>query len=175
MSNPMMTFSEQLEVFPPLKEYLLTPPRLYKDVIRKNKPWRVYARQFPTSRWLKRDFWTYIEAFKFFKERRQDFHDMSISCRCQGFKPPGKIVRLKRNGVPLMVTTPKGKVQATKLIPIQPPAYHLWCMYCRRFTVFGYYFKHHAFNEETQWMMDPSKARCSLCGISEETGAFRRS
>lgn len=168
----MLTFQEQLELYPQLKEYFKEQPRLgWKD--HPSLPWRVWVQQHAGGKWAKKDFPTYTKAFKFWKLYRNTAHDVSIGCRIQGFEPPGKIVKLTRNGQPLMVKTPTGKHQATKLIPIRPPADHYWCIYCRRFTIFTWFFSHHALRGEMASLMDPAAERCTVCGIRRKTGAFR--
>lgn len=173
MTIQMLTYQEQLELYPQLKEYLLKVPKL-PDIPRLTPPWRVYGQQHNGGRWGRKDFPTYKGAFQYWKQRRNNFHDISITCKPMGFLPPGKIVKLRRNGEPLMVKTANGKRQATKLIPIRPPADHLWCLYCRRFVIFTWFTAHHAFSGNMKLLMDPTVRRCSICGVREETGAYGR-
>lgn len=169
---PMMTFEEQLEMYPQLKEYFTTKVSV-PDLPRLTPPWRVYAQRTNGGRWAKKDFDRYVPAFKFWKANRSKFHDISITCKVQPWEPPGRIVRLTRGGQPLMVKTGRGKsIQATRLIPIKAPADHEWCMYCRRFTVFTWFSKHHTFTGNMQFLMDQAAVRCTICGIRRSTGAF---
>lgn len=168
----MMTFTEQLETWPQIKELLTTKPPAPRAPSTAPE-WRVYAQPEPEGGWAKKDFDTYVGAFKFWKERRRDWHDGSISSRRRTFDPPGRVVKLAKHGQPVMVRLPNGKSrQKTRLVPIKPPAGHSWCLYCRRFTVFRYFRKHHnpAFDGLA---IDPTVKRCAVCGISEATGAFR--
>jgi hypothetical protein len=165
-----MTFQEQLEAYPPLKEMLLTIP-FNVGPETSNPLWRIYARKTDESNWARKDFFTYKAAFDFFKLKRKIWHDVSITSKRVAYIPPGRWVKLKKNGEPVMVKTPTGMRQATKLVPIRPPVYHLWCRYCRRFTIFTFFLKHHAFPATQQY--DPTARRCCICGIREETGAYR--
>lgn len=168
----LMRFNEQLEEYPGIKELLTTkPPLLGAPAV--SPPWRIYARQEQNSGWGRKEFHTYKSAFDFWKLKRKIWYDVSITSKRQRFDPPGKIVKLKRRGEPLMVKTPTGMRQATKLVPISPPPGHLWCMYCRRFTIFTWFLNHHAFRGEMKLLMDQSERRCCICGVRETTGAFR--
>lgn len=187
----LMTFQDQLEAYPAIKEMLTTKPAepvRHVNVAKPNRkpvwvavplthttpPWRVYARRTDSSNWARKDFPTYKGAFDFFKLKRKVWHDVSITSKRQAFLPPGRTVRLKRAGQPLMVKGGDGKlVQATRIVPVKPPPGHLWCMYCRRFTVFTWFRTHHAHRGEQALLMDPSARRCCVCGIREETGAFQ--
>lgn len=171
--SDLMTFQDQLAEYPQIKELLVTkPPKINCPPV--SPPWRIYARKTETSGWARKDFPTYKAAFDFWKLKRNVWHDVSITSKRQSFDAPGRYVKLKRNGQPLMVKTPTGMRQATKLVPIKPPPMHLWCKYCRRFTIFTYFLTHHAFRTDNQkLMMDPSQRRCCVCGIREEGGAYR--
>lgn len=171
MTEHLMRFQEQLEEYPQIREVLLTVPKTLSPPI--TPPWRIYARTTPDAGWARKDFHTYKSAFDFYKLKRKLWHDISITSKRQQTPPPGKWVKLKRNGQPVMVNTPTGKRQATKLVPITPPPFHLWCTYCRRFTVFTWFTNHHAFRGEQKLLMDPSERRCCICGIRETTGAYR--
>lgn len=169
----LMPFQEQLEQYPGIKELLTTkPPKINCPPV--SPPWRIYALRTESSGWARKDFDTYKGAFDFWKLKRKVWYDVSITSKRQSFKPPGRLVKLKRQGQPVMIKTPTGPRQATKLVPIKPPPGHLWCLYCRRFTVFTYFLKHHAFKTENQQLTyDPTERRCCVCGIRETTGAFR--
>jgi hypothetical protein len=170
---PMLTFEEQLEMYPQLKEYMTKNVKVPK-LPRLTPPWRVYGQRHNGGRWAKKDFPTYALAFQFWKANRHKYHDMSITCKVQPWDPPGRIVKLTRGGQPLMVRTSRGKkIQATRLIPVKAPADHEWCMYCRRFTVFTWFSKHHAFPGTMAYLMDQTAMRCTICGVRRQTGAFR--
>ena len=169
----MLTFQEQLDLYPALKKYTLQLPQVY-NLPGSAPSWRVYAQKHDGGGWAMKDFQQYKEAFAFFKANRNKYHDMSITSKRRSYDPPGRIVRITRNGQPVMVKTPTGTHQQTKLVPIAAPADHRWCMFCRRFTVFGWFNSHHAFRGEMKLMMDPSIRRCTVCGIRETTGAYGR-
>lgn len=168
----MMTFQEQLEIYPQIRELLLTKPPAGPPAI--SPPWRVYVQKKEDGPWARKDFHTYKSAFDFFKLKRHVWRDVSITSKRQRFEPPGRVVRIVRGGQPVWVNTPTGKRRATRLVPIKPPPEHLWCMYCRRFTVFAWFTSHHAHRGEHALLMDPTARRCAVCGTREETAAYRR-
>lgn len=163
----LMTFQEQIEEYPALREMFTKRPIL--GGVSVSPPWRVWARRTDGSPWGRKDFETYPEAFAFWKAKRKLWLDVSITCKRQGFDPPGRVVKIVRRGEPVMIKLPGGKLrQQTKLVPIKPPPGHLWCGWCRRFTVFKYFTRHHAFSKSTL-IVDSSIRRCCICGISEQT------
>lgn len=167
----LMPFQEQLDEYPGIKELLLTKPPTGPYV---SPPWRVYVRKTDSSGWARKDFETYKGAFDFFRLKRKIWYDVSITSKQRGFTIPGRYVKIKRQGQPVMIKTPTGMRQATKLVPIKAPPGHLWCKYCRRFTVFTYFLTHHAFKTENQRLCyRPSERRCCVCGITEYSGAHR--
>jgi len=169
--TPQMTIQEQLEIYPLLKKFLTTQPKLFYIPRHPAPPWRVYVQTNRGGPWKKKDFPLYTPAFMFFKSGLKKYHDLTITSRRQAFDPPTKIVRVTRNGSPIMVNTPTGPQPLTREVPIHGLADHRWCMYCRRFTVFQYFTKHHAFSGKMAMMFDPTFTRCTICGIREETGA----
>lgn len=170
----MLTITEQIEMSAKFKQFIQTQPQLYNIPLLTVPPWRVYVQPHIHGRWKKKDFHRYTDAFNFFKLNRHKYYDMSITCRRQQFEPPGRIVRITVNGNPKMVRLPNGKSrQETRLVPIATPNGHNWCMYCRRFTTFNYYVRHHAFSGDKALLFDPAILRCAICGIRQETGAYR--
>lgn len=169
----LMTFQDQLDKYPALKDMLLTMPK--NNIPAVSPPWRVYVRRTESGGWARKEFDTYKEAFLFFKAKRKIWYDVSITSKRLAFPPPNRIVRITRKGEPVMVKGGDGKMQqATKLAPIKPPPAHLWCKYCRRFTVFTYFLTHHAFKSDNQKLCyDASERRCCICGIREISGAHR--
>lgn len=170
--NELMRFNEQLDEYPAIKDLLLTKPTLV-NVPSVSPPWRVYARKDERSGWGRKEFPTYKAAFDFWKLKRKIWYDVSITSKRQAFPSPGRLVKIRRRGQPLMVKTPTGMRQATKLVPLSPPPAHQWCMYCRRFTIFTWFLNHHAFRGEMKLMMDTAERRCCICGVRETTGAHR--
>ena len=163
-------------MYPQLKEYFLKIPKLH-DVPHPSPVWRVYGQQHQGSRWGKKEFREYKDAFGFWKSRYKRYHDLSITCRVQQFDPPMKIVKIKRHGQPVMVRVGKKLIQETREVYLTGPTDHYWCKYCRRFTVFGWFNSHHAFRdlaEKYHIQFDPTVERCTVCGIRKETGAFVR-
>lgn len=168
----LVPFREQLAAYPAIKKMLQTkPPRL--NVAPISPPWRVYARRTEQSGWARKDFPTYVAAYNFVKVKLPLWHDVSITSKRQRFDPPSRIVRVTRGGRPVMVNTPNGPQQKTKVVPIKPPPLHTWCLYCRRFTIFTWFVTHHAHRGEAALLMDPSARRCCVCGIQEQSGAYR--
>lgn len=172
MNHDLIPFQEQLDMYPQIRELLLTkPPKSRVPPI--SPPWRIYAQRTTETSWARKDFPTYKAAFDFWKLKRKLWYDVSITSKRQAFQPPGRLVKISRKGQPVMVKTPTGMRQATKLVPIKPPPGHAWCMYCRRFTIFTWFRTHHAHRGEMALLMDPSERRCCICGIRETAGAYR--
>lgn len=168
----MLTFQEQLDLYPALKKYIIQIPHAY-PVTKGTVAWRIYGQKNDGGGWASKDFILYRDAFTYFKQHRNKYHDISITSKRRGYEPPGRIVRIRRDGAPVMIKTPTGRRQMTKLVPVKPPADHAWCMFCRRFTVFTWFNAHHAFKGDLRKMMDPAARRCTVCGVREATGAYR--
>lgn len=170
----LIPFQEQIETYPALKDMLLTMPKTNVPAV--SPPWRVYVMKTESSGWARKDFPTYRGAFDFWKTKRKIWYDVSITSKRLAFPPPNRIVKISRGGKPVMVKSGDGTMrQETRLVPLKPPGGHLWCKYCRRFTVFTYFLTHHAFRTENlKICYDPTERRCCVCGIRERTGADKR-
>ncbi len=175
MRDDLVTFREQLQQYPAIKKLLQTVPTEPCQPV--SAPWRIYARRPGKETYFRRDFWRYKEAYRYLADgiKKRDpvdgsryFADISITSKRQRFDCPTRVVKVTRGGKPVMVN---GR-QQTRIVPLKPPPGHLWCMYCRRFTIFTYFVTHHAFRSEQAEMMDSSHRRCCVCGVRESTGAF---
>lgn len=166
----MITLRELL-VDKTYKEFFLTRPEL-RPHPRTSPPWRVYVQRKPDGSWAKKDFWSYVEAFKFLKKLLPEIHDAAIHCRGVSYKPPSRRVRVTRGGKPVIIKSPNGtRVQRTRLVYWTPKlepeeAPHVWCPWCRRPVEIRWFSKHHSFNGVDQ-VFDPSLRRCVICGASE--------
>lgn len=155
---------------PTYRKFLETKPSL-PPVARSKKlqvtpPWTVYIQVHVDGPWGKKGFWKYSEAFKFMAAwMRKGCHDAAINCKRVHFGPPRKLVRVKGK----YVTGSDGKKrQATKYTTWKPQLGdgdpdHIWCVFCRRPTVFKYYSKHRVLGSVL-----PYKRRCCICGASEQ-------
>jgi len=168
----LMTFQEQLEFYAALKEMVTKNVRNPPKLLDPGRTWVVYGQKHTGDKWGRKRFPTYVEAFRFMKPRLKTYHDISITSTRLQFKPPGRVVKIKRNGRPLMVVINGKKQQETRFVAISPPPGHLWCKYCRRFSVFVWYTSHHAFPKDMP-ITDPSIRRCAICGVTERWGAWR--
>lgn len=168
----MIPFRDQLVDYPAIKAMLLKPQKNPAQLKGVGMPWRVYAQKEVGGRWRKRDFKRYKDAFEFLKPRLKTYHDISITSKRLRFPPPGRVVKIRRHGEPLMQKTKHGSVQVTRLVRVTPPPGHSWCIYCRRFTVFIWFTSHHAFTGSSLDHSIPTR-RCCVCGIREVTGAWR--
>lgn len=140
---------------PPLHPVL--PPR-----------WRLYVQRETDGPWARKEFYTYVDAFKFLKPRLKAIHDAAIQSKGIAFGPPARVVRVTKGGKPLL--DPKTNKQIVRRIVWKPTLPegeypHRWCPYCRRPTVFGWFSRHHAFPKGFKF--DPAYQRCTICGISE--------
>lgn len=162
----MMTLAELLEdkVY---REFFTTKPKM-PSVHPSRLPWRVYVQRSSGGSWAKKDFHTYVEAFKFLKPRITSIHDATIQSRGVAFDPPVKIVKVVKGGKPVIdPTTKKPKIKRLVWAPVLPEleGRHEWCPYCRRPTVFAWFSRHHAFPKGYE-IATPYQ-RCVICGASE--------
>jgi|SRR5690606_1906910 len=111
-------------------------------VVHHTPPWRLYAQREEGGKWARKDYRTYPEAYNAVRSRLQEFHDLIIHCKPQAFPPP--IIEF----------------QGRKFY-LPPPPGHLWCVYCRRPTVFGFFSKHHAMPGRP---IPDYDLRCGGCG-----------
>lgn len=124
---------------PVYRRYFLTVPRLPYDLAIEC-PWRVWV--LKDGKWLKRDFATFEDSFKFVKPRFRTWEDVSISSRVIGFDPP-KNVRHAFNS-------------------------YDWCKRCRRPSVFKTFKTHHALDNSIHRFFSHIPV-CRYCGASEGT------
>lgn len=124
--------------------------------------WRVYARVSRDKGWAKRDFVTWKAGFDFLAKNLGAIYDGALTCKNQPSRPP-------------VVSVPAVKTVDGKKISYRKRQYysavltypgHLWCPYCRRPTVFGYFTTHHAFTGKFRPL--PYKLRCGICGIARD-------
>jgi len=117
-------------------------------------PWRVYLQAEPRGPWIEEDFQKYSAAYTYLRDNLRTSHDLALSCKRQGFKPP----IVKRSGVrEYYIPRPLSDSDAVK-----PSHRHVWCPHCRRPTLFLWYKKHHAMSGYT---VSPSDRRCRICGV----------
>lgn len=160
---------------PTYKAFFKTPPKLppvAKDPALSPCYW-VYAQRESHGPWRRGEARSYKEAFGKVRERLSTHHDLVIVSKRVALPPPQRIVRVTRRGKPVMVQTGRGKMeQQTKVVvwswlklldEMDRP--HDWCSYCRRPTEFRYFPKHHAFRNGPP---DPTKRRCTICGVGLE-------
>jgi hypothetical protein len=149
------------------REYFTTKPIMPGPVHQDAMPWRVYVQRQLDGGWAKKEFHTYIEAFRFLKPRLKGVHDAAIQSKGIAWSPPHKVVRITRGGKP--VKDDKGKPVLRRIVwqPSLPPGEepHTWCTYCRRPTVFRWYSRHHAFPRGYEFTTPYQ--RCTICGASE--------
>lgn len=161
----MITLSELIDD-PTYRKFMHRLPNLGPHT---QPPWRLYVQREMDGPWGKKDFEEYEEALNTLKRfLDRGVHNATIQCRPTGFKPPRKIVRVTRDGRPVMIKRGGKEIPKTQLIPWRPKvstdqASHTWCPYCRRPTIFRWFTKHHALPPE----FDPSVQRCTICGVSE--------
>lgn len=109
--------------------------------------WRVYVKAKKKKPWQKRDFTAWPEAYRFVEKHWEQWYDCVLICRNDPYRPP--VIRMNgRRQYHTEVTQMDG---------------HIWCPYCRRPTVFGYFTEHHAFvtTKPVPW-----RKRCGICGIA---------
>lgn len=168
-------FVELLE-YPEFKTFLTTKPDIPEVATAGGrKPWRVYVQREAHGKWAKKDFASYVEAFKFMKPHIKASHDVALHCRSVSYMPPGKWVKVVKGGKPVWLTGANDKprrdpetgkrIQMRRLKPMQMPPGHEWCMYCRRPTIFTWFSKHHSFARR-DLVMKMDVERCTICGVS---------
>lgn len=139
-------------------------------------PWRLFIQLKGDKRWRIKDFDTYPEAFNFLKKKLKAgvVHDAAIHCRRFSYPPPVVMKRIRGK----YVRGSDGKERpATKRADWKPKLpddleRHDWCPWCRRPTVFKYYTRHHAL-QKIGLPIDPSVARCNICGASTRIATYR--
>jgi len=113
---------------------------------------RVYVQKEENGGWAKKDFEAFAPAYNFLVKNYKSWYDAALTCRNQESRPP--VVRYK------------GKRQYYAPMLLMPG--HIWCGYCRRPTVFGYYSTHHTFAAKGIKPL-PYKLRCGICGNTEDS------
>jgi hypothetical protein len=137
----------ELLLDPVYRKWLKTPPvGGWPDWTK----WRVYAQVKEGGGWAKKDFNTFVPAYNFLARNVKEWHDAALVCRNKECRPPVVYLGNKRQYHAPVLSFPG----------------HVWCPYCRRPTVFGFYTKHHAFSGMSLDPM-PDRKRCGICGISE--------
>jgi hypothetical protein len=163
----MITLSELLQD-KKFKEYFLDAPRSMPGA--GPLPWRVWAQREVDGSWGKKDFPTYVEAFKFLKPKIGQWHNAALASRAVAYGPPVVYAKLRRRGAPV-IDEKTGKQKSIKKLwlPKLPTeeVFHDWCPYCRRPTVFGYFARHHSFASHMQNDIMKRERRCSICGAGE--------
>lgn len=124
------------------------------------RPWRVYAQDEPGGKWTRTYFPSYGKAYAFVRENLRESHDMALSCGPQGYRPPVVKVKGKRQYyVPDVVA----RVNLDAAVDVHK---HIWCPFCRRWTLFLWYKKHHAMPKH--WGTLSPDRRCKICGVRLE-------
>ncbi|MGX9924139.1 hypothetical protein ACWIG4_30295 [Streptomyces sp. NPDC002248] len=138
--------------------------------------WRIYVQREPNGPLRRKDFASYREAFaRIAAEKKAGrLYDGTIQSRSTAYSPPQRVVKIKREGRPVMVKTSSGLlVQKTSLIDWKPKLpsdeeEHSWCTYCRRPTVFRWFTSHHSLRRSpVAGCVDPTDRRCTFCGATE--------
>jgi hypothetical protein len=80
----MITLSELLQD-KKFKEYFLDAPRSMPGA--GPLPWRVWAQREVDGSWGKKDFPTYVEAFKFLKPKIGQWHNAALASRAVAYGP----------------------------------------------------------------------------------------
>lgn len=167
----MITLSELL-ADKQYREFFVTKPTMPGLVHQDMKPWRVYVQRESSGPWAKKEFHTYIEAFRFLKPRLKDIHDGTIQSKGIAWSPPHKVVKVMvrdTRGRKVQKQDDRGKPVYRRLVwqPTLPAdeEIHQWCTYCRRPTVFRWFSKHHAFPRGYEFTTPYQ--RCAICGASE--------
>jgi hypothetical protein len=116
---------------------------------------KVYVQRTQGGPWAKKDFEDFKVAYNFLARHFKSWHDASLTCCNEESRPP--IVRKD------------GKRQYHAPLLAYPG--HIWCTYCRRPTIFGFYSTHHTFAARGMKPL-PYRRRCGVCGIAAD--AIRR-
>lgn len=168
---------------------LITLPELLEDkryrqffsTVPKQGPsranWRIFVQRKPDGPWAKRDYDKYSDAFRRIARELKGgtLHDGTIQSRGIAYAPPERIVRVTKNGRPVMARNSRGElVQKTAVVAWKPKLDadeepHTWCSYCRRPMVFRWFASHHSLrNSPVAGCIDPTDRRCVICGGREE-------
>jgi hypothetical protein len=129
---------------PIFRKYFATAPR--EVTINERRPWWIYLRS--NGAWTRTKFESYKKAFGEARLLLADLDlddDFAITSRGKQFWPPDEY---------------------------QIPEGHLWCLYCRRPTIFRHFRRHHAF-PTLHYEVSKEFARCSICGVSQQQGTIK--
>lgn len=113
---------------------------------------RIGAAESSRSRWARKRFRTYAEAYRWLIPRLRQFSDAALCSEVQRFKPP--LVKTGENQRELWLPRNPDLAEALNS--------HLWCPHCRRPTVFFTFRKHHALPPNMCASYEP---RCTICGV----------
>lgn len=128
-----------------------------KKMLRTRPPWRVYIQEEFKGKWSDTRFEKYSQAYNYVRANLKDVHDMTINCPSQGFKQPV----VKQGGVKKLYVPPA--VQLADEDTVNDTHNHIWCPFCRRWTLFLYYKFHHSLPRT--WGTLAAERRCKICGI----------
>lgn len=158
------------------ERYFTTTPHLYPVQTDGRLVWRIWVRPTPKSPWRRKDVADYqagVRTVLSWLERGAS--DAALQCRGRAYDPPTRLVKLVRNGEPVLRTGRDGVTAPVinKVVWSTPGdlqqafGQHHWCYYCRRPTVFSYFQNHHAFQgTPLEAFTQADTRRCTLCGIS---------
>lgn len=171
----LLTLPELLKD-PKFKEFFCTVPITVKPP-EGRKPWRLMVQRRADGPWAKQDFARYADAFRALSPmlKTNSIHDAAIMSRGIAFGPPERVVKVRKNGKPVMVKDSHGKLQQKTATvawkPKVPPMEesHAWCTYCRRPVVFRWFRSHGLIrNSSLAGLVDASPRRCTICGARED-------
>lgn len=169
----MITLPELLKD-PRYKKFFCTVPKQGPSAMN----WRIYVQRKVDGPWARRDYAKYSEAFKRIKRELEagNLHDGTIQSRGIAYAPPERIVKVTKGGRPILVKNPStGQLIPKTAVVVWRPKLmpedeqHIWCVYCRRPTVFKWFLNHHALrNSPVAGCIDPADRRCTICGARED-------
>ncbi len=142
-SMPQIRLRTLLKEDEAFKQWFMKPPTI--TVVHSTPPWRIFVQMEREGSWARADYRTYAEAFRGVKSRLPEAWDMTIHCKPQGFKPPV----LRYQGKKVYAPVPEG---------------HIWCDFCRRATIFGYYSRHRNLG-----LVSSEEERCGICGTRKSS------
>lgn len=125
------------------------------------EPWRVIFQHEEGGAWAIEKFAKYKKGLKFVKKHLDDFYDMALSCSAEAARPP--VVKVKGSDRRVYYEPPVVKAHA-QAAP-KPTHAHLWCSYCRRWTLFLWYRNHHAMPQNLRFGTAGHRS-CKICGVS---------
>lgn len=142
-------FAQLLKHDPLFRKWLARTPPLPEHT--PFTPWRLFIQRNADGLWAYKEYSEYTEAYRTLAQYLPKVHDLALSCKRTGFKPPVVRARLADD-------------QVRKVFWPMPTS-HEWCCFCRR-PVIMMKLRQHRLHPKYRWE-DP-QWMCGICGARKD-------